>query len=86
MSVRLPTLGFCANEELGSQSGSSSEDDQDQSWDDFAEDSIAQQSCLSMFESKRFTSVTEALEYDRTTHNFNLDETCSRLCALFSVK
>lgn len=81
MSVRLPNLAVCADDDSGSQSGSSSEDDQDQSWDDFAEESIAQQACLSLFESKQFPSVTEALEYDRKQHKFDLDGICSHLCA-----
>lgn len=81
MSIRLPNLAVCADDDSGSQSGSSSDDDQDQSWDDFAEESIAQQPCLSLFEDKQFPSVTEALEYDRNQHNFDLDGICSRLCA-----
>ncbi|KAF7964712.1 hypothetical protein HWV62_3685 [Athelia sp. TMB] len=79
MSVRLANLAACADEDSRSQSSSSSEDDQDQSWDDFAEESIAQQPCLSLFDSKQFPSVTEALDYDRKQHQFDLDGTCSRL-------
>jgi type I protein arginine methyltransferase len=66
-----------------SQHGSEEEDDDDQTWDDFAEDSIAQQPCFSLFEDKKFPSVTEALENDRSKHGFDLDQTCIRLGRLW---
>lgn len=63
-----------------SQSGSSDEEeDNDESWDDFAEDSIAHQPCLSLFEDRTFPSVTEALENDRSKHDFDINQTCSRI-------
>ena len=65
------------------QSGSSDEDDNDDNWDDFAEDSIAQQPCVSLFEDKTFPSVTEALENDKSKYNFDIDKLCSRISAYF---
>lgn len=66
----------------------SSDDDEDldneQSWDDFAEDTIAQQTCFSLFEDKIFSSVTETLTYDFSNHGFDLGQTCSRLSTFYS--
>lgn len=61
------------------QSVSTDEDDKDQSWDDFADDSIAQQPCLSLFEEKHFRSVTDAVQNDISKHQFDLNKTCNHL-------
>jgi type I protein arginine methyltransferase len=79
MSLHLPSGTREPNEGSEIQSGSEEEDDDDETWEDFAEDSIAQQPCFSLFEDKRFPSVTEALENDCSKHGFDLDHTCTRL-------
>jgi type I protein arginine methyltransferase len=80
MSLHLPPSDIHeSDEDPESQRGSEEEDDDDQTWDDFAEDSIAQQPCYSLFEDKKFPSVTEALENDRSKHGFDLEHTCIRL-------
>lgn len=81
MSLRLPPSDpLEATEDLSSASESSEDDNGDeQNWDDFAEDTVAQQTCFSLFEDKKFPSVTETLAYDRSNHGFDLDQTCSRL-------
>jgi protein arginine N-methyltransferase 3 len=85
MSLHLPPSDIHeSGEDSESQHGSEEEDDDDQTWDDFAEDSIAHQPCFSLFEDKKFPSVTEALENDRSKHGFNLDHTCIRLGRLLS--
>ena len=62
-----------------SDRSSSDEDEDDQNWDEWISDSALSKT-LSLFENKQFPSVTEALEYDKSTHGFDLNETCSRLC------
>jgi protein arginine N-methyltransferase 3 len=80
MSLHLPPSDIHElGEDSESQPGSEEEDDDEQTWDDFAEDSIAQQPCFSLFEDKKFPSVTEAMENDRSRHGFDLDHTCTRL-------
>ncbi|EGN97901.1 hypothetical protein SERLA73DRAFT_91051 [Serpula lacrymans var. lacrymans S7.3] len=61
-------------------SASDSEDDEeDNNWDDWVSDQVAHQPCESLFEDRRFPSTTEALAFDKSTHNFDLEATCSRL-------
>jgi type I protein arginine methyltransferase len=82
MSLHLPSSGNHVPDQgpgSPSPSGSEEEYDEDQVWDDFAEDSIAQQPCFSLFEDKKFPSATEAMENDRSKHDFDLDDTCTRL-------
>lgn len=59
---------------------SSSDEDDDQTWDDWVSDSATKQPTKSLFEDKLLPSVTETLAYDKSTHGFDLDETCTRLC------
>lgn len=80
MSVHLPPSGGPALDD-DDESRPSDEDDNDENWDDFAEDSIAQQSCVSLFEDTTFPSVTEALENDKSKYDFDIDKLCSRMSA-----
>jgi protein arginine N-methyltransferase 3 len=64
----------------GNHSPDSSSDEDDQTWDEWASDSVAAKTS-SLFEDKQFPSVAEALEYDKATYGFDLNETCSRLCS-----
>ena len=80
MSLHLPySVIHDTDEDSEGHSGSEDEDDDDQTWDAFGEDSIAQQPCFSLFEDRNFSSVTEALEHDRSQHGFDLDRTSTRL-------
>ncbi|KAF8121227.1 S-adenosyl-L-methionine-dependent methyltransferase [Boletus edulis] len=58
-------------------SGSDSEDctEEDDNFDDWVSDHEQLQPCPSLFEDKTFTTATEALTYDKTTHGFDLDAT-----------
>ena len=86
MSVHLPP-SVVPDDHHPSASASASEDededDNDESWDDFTQESIAQQPCLSMFEDKTFPSITEALENDNSKFGFDINNLCSRLSTFF---
>ncbi|CAL1713691.1 unnamed protein product [Somion occarium] len=83
MSLRLSAryLGASAlnvDGEISSDS-SDSEDESDLTWEDWISDSGAKRPCKSLFDDTTFTSVAEALEYDKDTHGFDFEQTCSRL-------
>lgn len=82
MSVRLPPPADFPDDDDAERSNSESSgfDDDDQNWDDWVSDSLIQVPCLSLFEEKRFPSVEETLSYDCTTHGFDLNSTCMKLC------
>ena len=65
-----------------SRTTSSDEDEDDQNWDDWVSDSVPSKT-YSLFENRQFASVAEALQYDKSTYGFDLNETCSRLCSSF---
>ncbi|KZT28706.1 S-adenosyl-L-methionine-dependent methyltransferase [Neolentinus lepideus HHB14362 ss-1] len=82
MSVRLPPSALAQqprNEDRESEGSELAEDEEDNNFDDWVSDSVDRQPCKSLFEDKILPSVTEALEYDRKTHNFDLNAMCSRL-------
>ncbi|KAI8986156.1 S-adenosyl-L-methionine-dependent methyltransferase [Trametes punicea] len=58
---------------------SSSDEDDDQTWDDWVSDSFERRPCKSLFEDRTFESVQEALAYDEAAHGFSLKEVASRL-------
>ena len=62
----------------------SSTDGAEETWSDWVSDSISKQPCQSLFENKILSSVSEALEYDKNTHGFDLDALCAKLSALIS--
>ena len=64
-----------------SDSASSSEDEEDQTWDDWASDS-GKQTCKSLFDDQSFASVAEALTYDKKQHGYDLEQAISQLCEL----
>ena len=57
----------------------SSSDDEDDTWEDWVSDSLAKQPCRSLFDETVLPSATEALEYDKKSHGFDLNEAYSRL-------
>jgi protein arginine N-methyltransferase 3 len=65
---------------VDTEDGSSSSDNDDQVWDDWASEPWTRARCQSLFEQKSFATVPEALEYDKETYGFDLREMCSRLC------
>ena len=80
MSLHLPPpANFEHQEGDNSDSATSDSNDDDQNWDDWISDSLIQRSCKSLFDEKVLSSVEDALKYDKETHGFDLNETCSRL-------
>jgi len=67
-----------ANTGSDSVSSSTGEDD-DQNWDDWASDSFQTQECPSLFDKSNFPSASEAIVYDREKYGFDLNTVCSRL-------
>lgn len=67
------------DEREGSSSSEDEEDEADLTWEDWVSDSIEDKPCRSLFENKVFPSVSEALKHDKTTHGFDLDQTCTKL-------
>ncbi|KAJ6584357.1 S-adenosyl-L-methionine-dependent methyltransferase [Mycena capillaripes] len=80
MSVHL-ARSTVPEDESGSEEGtaSSSEDNEEETWDDWVSDSMEQRPCRSLFEDKILPSVEEALAYDKKAHGFDLDALCGRL-------
>ena len=58
----------------------SSQADDDQNWDDWVSDSFAKHPSKSLFDENTFPSVEAVLLHDKSTHGFDLDGTCLRLC------
>ncbi|KAJ3518164.1 hypothetical protein NLJ89_g28 [Agrocybe chaxingu] len=78
MSVRLPAPPKFTEPISDPESDPETSDD-DQAWDDWVSDSNGRQECKSLFDDKVLLSAEDALEYDKKTHNFGLDETCMKL-------
>lgn len=66
--------------ERGSDESSSSEDEQDLTWEDWVSDSVSKRPCKSLFDETVLTSVAEIEEWDRSNHGFDLEATVKRLC------
>jgi protein arginine N-methyltransferase 3 len=76
MSLHLPATSLDLIE-AGSESGSESdENDVEQAWSDWVSDSANARQCKSLFEDKLLASATEALDYDKRTHGFDLNTFC----------
>lgn len=62
-------------QDYAASSSSDSEDyaDEDNNFEDWISDQGQLQACRSLFEDKAFATATEALNYDRSTHGFDLD-------------
>ena len=67
--------------EDGSRSSAEDTKEEEETWDDWVSDSMQQRPCRSLFEEKDLPTVDEALTYDKSTHGFDLDAFCARLCA-----
>lgn len=82
MSLRLPPPTAASDPISDSESNSSSEtdDENEETWDDWVSDSNTQQKCKSLFDEKVFPSPNEALAYDKKAHQFDLDDVCKSLC------
>ena len=82
MSIRLPPPASVPDDrsESGTASSSDSEEDNDQTWDDWVSDSNAQLETKSLFDEQVLPSVERALAYDRETHKFDLEEFCKSIC------
>ncbi|KAH9925083.1 protein arginine N-methyltransferase [Amylocystis lapponica] len=82
MSLRLSASHLTHSESGSDVEGrsSSSQEDDDLTWDDWVSDSADTRPCTSLFDhDKTFTSVPEALNHDKLVHGFDLEEICTRL-------
>lgn len=88
MSLRIPATHVQPPpaKEDHSEGESSSEDEDEETWDDWVSDSMDRRPCKSLFEDKTFESVQEALTYDESTHKFSLKEITSRLGKHLSLR
>lgn len=61
----------------------SSDEDEDETWDDWISDSSTQRGdCRSLFDNKT-GNVEDIIAYDKAAHGFDLNEACARLCSFF---
>ena len=76
MSLHLPATSLDLTE-TGSESGSEpAENDVEEAWSDWVSDSANARQCKSLFEDKLLASASEALDYDKITHGFDLNSFC----------
>ncbi|KZT08853.1 S-adenosyl-L-methionine-dependent methyltransferase [Laetiporus sulphureus 93-53] len=79
MSLHLPAdqLHLSGSESDRTQS---SEDEEEETWEDRVSDSMDNRPCKSLFDNeKTFTSVPEAVNHDKLVHGVDLNAICSRL-------
>lgn len=69
MSIRLRPVQNSAADDDGISESSSS--DQDETWDDWVDDSPPKP-CRSLFDDSEFPSVDQTIAYDKATHGFDL--------------
>lgn len=81
MSLRLQATHIQPSqaEPHDSEGESSSEDEEDQTWDDWVSDSMSNRPCKSLFEDRTFDTVQEALAHDEATHGFSLKDVTTKL-------
>lgn len=58
---------------------SSSEEGEEETWDDWVSDSMEKQPCRSLFDDTSLPSAEATLKYDKETHGFELNEAFSKL-------
>ncbi|KAG9308854.1 S-adenosyl-L-methionine-dependent methyltransferase [Chiua virens] len=77
MSIRFAALSDTQNDvdDHTTSSKSDSEDyaEEDNNFEDWISDQAQFHPCRSLFDDKTFTTATEALNYDKSTHGFDLD-------------
>ena len=73
MSLHLPATSLDLVD-TGSESGS--ESDEKDGYSDWISDSANVKQCKSLFEDKLLASATEAIDYDKGTHGFDLNSFC----------
>ena len=68
-------------------SGSDSENytEEDDNFEDWISDQGQSQACRSLFDDKAFSSAPETLEYDKSTHGFDLGATSKKWRRSFSA-
>ncbi|KAG6379463.1 S-adenosyl-L-methionine-dependent methyltransferase [Boletus reticuloceps] len=87
MSIRFNFAGLPHTQDhAGDRTASSSSDsedctEEDDNFEDWVSDHEQLKPCPSLFEDKTFTTATEALTYDKTTHGFDLDATSKQWSA-----
>jgi type I protein arginine methyltransferase len=60
-------------------SSASSENEDEETWDDWVSDSHTRQGCKSLFDEKILSSVEDAVAYDRESYKVDIIELCKRL-------
>ncbi|THH21417.1 hypothetical protein EW146_g166 [Bondarzewia mesenterica] len=80
MSLRLPAAPLNLSD-VGSEDGNdtSVSGEEEETWSDWISDSMNEQPCRSLFEEKILPTVSDALNYDKQTHGFDLSAACSKL-------
>jgi hypothetical protein len=72
--------GEDADDQSSVSSGSQSDyAEEDNNFEDWVSDQAQNQTCRSLFDDKSFPSATDALSYDKATHDFDLSSTCAKL-------
>jgi type I protein arginine methyltransferase len=61
-------------------SSSSSEGEDEETWDDWVSDSNTRQGCKSLFDDKILSCVEDVVAYDRESYKVDIIEICKRLC------
>ena len=82
MSIRLPppdNISGRLNSD-SEESSASSDDENDETWDDWVSDSNTRQGCKSLFDEKILSCVEDAVTYDYENYKVNINELCKRLC------
>ena len=82
MSLHLPATSLDLVD-TGSESGS--ESDEKDGYSDWISDSANVKQCKSLFEDKLLASATEAIDYDKGTHGFDLNSFCQEKGAQTSL-
>jgi protein arginine N-methyltransferase 3 len=80
MSFHLPPPGnFSAPDSDLEGSSASSENEDEETWDDWVSDSHTRQGCKSLFDDKILPCVDDAVAYDRESYKVDIIELCKRL-------
>ncbi|KAI0088626.1 S-adenosyl-L-methionine-dependent methyltransferase [Irpex rosettiformis] len=83
MSFRLPSQHIedqLPRDRPEDSSSSSDEDNaEEETWEDWVSDSLTSRPCKSLFDDQDFPSVDAAVEHDKASNNFDLEQCCKKL-------
>lgn len=87
MSIRFAALPRTQDDADDRTTSSSSDSDEyaeeDNNFEDWVSDQEQLALCRSLFDDKTFTTATQALKYDKSTHGFDLDAASKQWSASF---